>query len=105
MSGQGGGLVRGAQVGLAIRSVAGTGDVVAEIGPDGIRPFTPVGFTEGSLAVAPDDYVAQLVLHGMGSAAGLPIGLAGSTAGAALVKASGFSRHTFLVGQSGSGSG
>ncbi len=103
MSGHGGGLVRSAQVGLAIRSVAGTGDVVAEIGPNGVRPFTPVGFTEGSLGVAPDDYVAQLVLHGMGSAAGLPIGLAGSGDGAALVKASGFSRHTFLVGQSGSG--
>ena len=98
-----GGLVRSAQVGLALRSVAGTGDVVAELGPHGVRPFVPVGFTEGSLEVASDAFIAQLVQYGMGAAAGLPIGHAGTGDGTALVKASGFSRHTFLVGQSGSG--
>ena len=103
MSGHSGGLVRSAQVGLALRSVVGTGDVVAEIGPDGVHPFVPVGFTEAALEVAPDECVAQLVQQGLGRAAGLPIGRAGSSDSSALVKASGFSRHTFLVGQSGSG--
>lgn len=100
---QASGLVRSAQVGLAIRSVTGTGEVVAEVGPDGVCPFTPVGFTEALIEVAPDRYVAQLVLQGLGAAAGLPIGRAGGTDSSVLVKASGFSRHTFLVGQSGSG--
>lgn len=103
MGSRSGGLLRSAQVGLALRSVAGTGEVVAEIGPDGVRPTVPQGFAEASLEVAPDEYVAQLVAQGLGTAAGLPIGRSGSAHTSALVKASGFSRHTFLVGQSGSG--
>ena len=95
--------VRSAQVGLALRVVTGSGQVLAEVGPDGVRPFDPIGFSEGSLEPAPDSLVAQLVQHSLGSAVGLPIGRSGASGGAALVKASGFSRHTFLVGQSGSG--
>lgn len=98
-----GGLVRSAQVGLALRSVSGSGEIVAEIGPDGVRNAVPAGFSEGSLETAPDEYVAHLVLQGLGTAVGLPMGRAGSSDRSALVKASGFSRHTFLVGQSGSG--
>ena len=103
LGGDAGSMIQSAQVALALRSVAGTGEVVAKIGPDGVGPFLPVGFSEGAVKVAPDELVAQLVLRGLGSAVGLPIGRAGASGGSALVTASGFSRHTFLVGQSGSG--
>ena len=102
-AGLGAGGIRSAQVGMALRFVAGSGQVLAEVGPDGVRPYTPVGFSEGSIEPAPDDLVAQLVQGGLGVAVGLPVGRIGASGGAALLKASGFSRHTFLVGQSGSG--
>ncbi len=95
--------VRSAQVGLALRSVGGTGQVLARVIDDGVGPFTPTGFTEAALAPAPDDLVAAYTASMIGSAVGLPLGHAGSAGSVAMVKASGFSRHTFLVGQSGSG--
>lgn len=56
-------MVRSAQVGLALRSVNGAGQILAEIVDGSVRPFSPVGFSEASIEHAPDDLVAQLGVH------------------------------------------
>lgn len=88
------GALRSANVGVAIRLVEGTGLV---LGP-GTGPFG-----EAALEPATDLEVAAALGGSLGSSAGLVLGrLKGSDVDAVL-KASGFSRHTFLCGQSGSG--
>lgn len=96
------GAVQRAEVGLNLRYVAGSGEVLAALTDDGVAAFAPAGFTDAEIEPAEGWMVDAVVARSLGSAAGLPIGTA--TAGAAArVKSSGFSRHTFLVGQSGSG--
>lgn len=89
------GAVRSATVGLAVRFVEGTGLVIGGVGTD--------PFAEADLVAATDAEVAAALAGQLGSSAGLALGrLKGSSVDATL-KASGFARHTFLCGQSGSG--
>jgi DNA helicase HerA-like ATPase len=94
---------RSAQVALLLRFVTGSGSVLAEVTDDGLGPIPAGGFAEGHVAVAPAEVVRELVDRSVGNSAGLPVGEVESAGVPALLKAAGFSRHTFMVGQSGSG--
>jgi uncharacterized protein len=92
-----------ADVGLLNRIVAGSAHVLAEVTPAGLAPAPPQGFREGSIESAPSEAVRDLMVSGLGKSVGLHIGQTATARAPALLKASGFSRHTFMVGQSGSG--
>ncbi|MEN9645378.1 MAG: hypothetical protein RL238_2047 [Actinomycetota bacterium] len=95
--------LQSANLGVVMRFVNGAGTVLSAV-VDG-RPARPSGegFRDGRLVPAEDRVVAALLAGGMGSSAALPIGTVNSVDVEANLKASGFSRHTFMVGQSGSG--
>jgi hypothetical protein len=94
----GSGVVRSANVAMAVRFVEGTGLVLAG------APGAPGGaFGEADVEPATPAEIAAALDGSLGSSAGLVLGqLKGSNVDATL-KATGFSRHTFLCGQSGSG--
>ncbi len=101
--GESGSKIQGANVSMVARFVEGEGAVLGLIGPGGIVRAPEEGFSEGSIAVSSDDEVSMLMSETLGSSAGLAVGrLSRANVGASL-KASGFSRHSFLCGQSGSG--
>lgn len=96
------GAVEKAKVGLNMRFVTGSGEVLATVVDGAIEPATPTGFVDGTIEPADAALIDALITRSLGSAAGLPVGRA-SAGATARIKSSGFSRHTFLVGQSGSG--
>ena len=101
-------VLRSANVGVNIRHLAGAGLVLAEITPEGLRPAPKAGFDEGLIEPVEADratagVVTQFLHDGLGSSVGLAVGRMGGMQASAALRASGFSRHTFMVGQSGSG--
>ncbi len=98
-----GGLVASAKVGLHMRSMEGDARVLGRL-LDGRLDTSPVGpFALGRLAVATPAQVALVALPETGANAVLTIGRLSQAEVPAALRATGFSRHTFLVGQSGSG--
>ena len=95
--------LQSADVGLTLRYVEGHGSVLAAVVDGAPVPPSGEGFRDGRLAPAEDGVVAALLAGGMGKSVALPIGTVNSVDVDAALKASGFSRHTFMVGQSGSG--
>lgn len=98
-----GGLVANAKVGLHMRFVEGDARVLGRVTADGLDQ-SPLGpFALGRLAVATPDQVALVASPSTGANAVLTIGGLTQAEVPAALRATGFSRHTFLVGQSGSG--
>ena len=95
--------LQSANVGLVMRFVEGEGRVLAAVHKGALTPFTGGGFRDGRLEPADSKVVGTLLAGGMGKSVGLPIGNVNGLEVEAALKASGFSRHTFMVGQSGSG--
>ncbi len=95
--------LQSADVGLTMRYVEGEGRVLAAVEGRELVPFSGVGFRDGRLEAVADEVVAALLAGGMGKSVALPIGGVNGVDADAVLKASGFSRHTFMVGQSGSG--
>lgn len=94
------GVIRSADVRLLARLLEGSGRVIAELG--GGASGTG-GFDHATIEPSDDDDIRAYLTDSLGDRAGLTIGrLRGSDVEARL-KATGFARHTFLVGQSGSG--
>ena len=95
--------LQSANVGLTLRFVEGEGTVLAAVVDDAPTRASGHGFRDGRLVPASDHLVDALLSGGMGASVALPIGTVNSVGVDAALKASGFSRHTFMVGQSGSG--
>jgi DNA helicase HerA-like ATPase len=95
------GPIRHAEVDVVARVVEGTGLVLATL--DDPVPDAVDGFDQGALSPATDDEIDAYLSSQLGTSAGLEIGRLRDSAVPARLKASGFARHTFLCGQSGSG--
>ena len=95
--------LQSANVGLTMRYVEGTGTVLSAVADGAPTRASGEGFRDGRLVAADERVVAALLAGGMGSSVALPIGTVNGVDVEATLKASGFSRHTFMVGQSGSG--
>lgn len=96
----------GGLAGEATDLITGRGNLLAELDASG--DSSPVDgstvFTAGVVDVADPERVAAYLLSSVGSAAGIELGDVQRMPGVpATLKASGFGRHTFLCGQSGSG--
>jgi hypothetical protein len=91
---EGAGVVRSANVGMMVRYVEGEGQVLG----GAVAPFG-----EAVLDRATAGEVRSLLADNVGSSVGLPVGRLSSAPVDATLRASGFARHTFLCGQSGSG--
>ncbi|MFZ4720167.1 MAG: ATP-binding protein [Ilumatobacteraceae bacterium] len=92
-----------ANVNLMMRYVVGTARVLSAVDRKALVPPSGTGFREGALERIDQRLVATLLQAGLGKSVGLPIGTVHGTGVDAELKAAGFSRHTFMVGQSGSG--
>ena len=97
------GAIQSASVGVLIRHVRGSGQVLGAIGPAGLEKSVADGFDGGELEPATAAEVEALIDDVLGSSAPLAVGRLSRAAVDARLKAAGFSRHTFLCGQSGSG--
>lgn len=95
--------VQSASIAIKIPYVTGGGAVIGTLDGDRIGPISGHGFTDGSIAVASDAEVRAFVEYAIGSSAALSVGRLSRASAEARLKASGFARHTFLCGQSGSG--
>ncbi len=95
--------LQSANVGLVMRFVEGEGRVLAAVQGGALVPFDGAGFRDGRLVPADSKVVGSMLASGMGNSVALPIGTVNGLDVEAELKASGFSRHTFMVGQSGSG--
>jgi uncharacterized protein len=96
-------MVRGANVGVALRFIEGEGLVLGRLDDGRLVPAHTLGFGEADVAPAEPADVSALVGNAVGTSAVLNVGRLSATDLDANLKASGFSRHTFLCGQSGSG--
>ncbi len=96
-------VVKSASVDLVLRRVRGTGAVLGELVDGRLVRAVHEGFDSATLVVSTDDEVAAVVESELGRSVGLHVGRLGRAGVDAVFKASGFSRHTFLCGQSGSG--
>lgn len=85
---------------MPVRMIEGRGLVLGRV--DGGRR-SPRGFNEASVAIATDDEIEQYLTAEAGDQSQLPIGVMRNTKIPARLRAKGFARHTFMVGQSGSG--
>ncbi len=98
-----GGVVASAKVGLHMRFVEGDARVLGRI-VDGRLDTSPIGpFALGLLSVATPAQVALVAVPDSGANAVLTVGRLTQADVPAALRATGFSRHSFLVGQSGSG--
>ena len=92
-------------IGFAMRHVSGSGVIIGMLGADGFTAadqYRPFG--ERPVRAATDDEVGQVMATLDGDAATIEIGaLRGFPALPARLRSKGFSRHTFMCGQSGSG--
>lgn len=92
------GLIRSADVGVVSRYLEGTGRVL------GLLDGEPGGgFEQATIEPAADADVEAFVRASLGDQAGLAVGRLRSADAPALLKPTGFARHSFLCGQSGSG--
>ena len=90
--------LRRATVNLSLRMVAGTGVVLG-----GLDGAVAGPFDEATLHPADDDSVAGYFDGVLGGAPGLEIGTVRASTVPARLAPTGFARHTFMCGQSGSG--
>lgn len=95
--------VRSAQVGMSIRYIEGEGLVLGRLDGSTLVKHEPEPFGEALLEPATGAEVASMASTALGSSVGLTVGRLSRAEVDATLKASGFSRHTFLCGQSGSG--
>jgi hypothetical protein len=98
--------VTSARVRPLVRVLVGGGTVLGCLDAAGFRPnLTPRGFREAQIVRADPDEVDAWLAGSAAGAARLTIGTVshGGPATRAMLHPSGFSRHTFLCGQSGSG--
>ncbi len=96
-------VVKSATVDLVLRRVRGTGAVLGELVDGRLVRAGHEGFDSATLVASTDAEVAAVVEATLGRSVGLHVGRLGRAAVDAVFAASGFSRHTFLCGQSGSG--
>jgi uncharacterized protein len=96
-------MVRSANVGMLMRFVEGEGAIVGALHADGVTRAHADGFADGAIELSAARDVQALVESTLGSSAGLVVGRLSRAAVDATLKASGFARHTFICGQSGSG--
>lgn len=98
-----GGMVSSARVELRSRHIEGDARVLGRI-VDGRLDRSPVGpFALATLATATPAEVALVAVPDAGRTATLPVGTLTQGNVPAALRATGFARHTFLCGQSGSG--
>jgi len=95
--------VRSAKVGMVVRFIEGEGLVLGRLDDGAIVRHDVEAFGEARIAAATDAEVASMATAALGSSVGLVVGRLSRADVDATLKASGFSRHTFLCGQSGSG--
>jgi len=95
--------VQSANVGLTMRFVEGEARVLAAVEAGELVAPSGDGFRDGRLEPIDHRVVATLFASGMGKSVSLPLGTVSAVETEGMLKASGFSRHTFMVGQSGSG--
>ena len=95
--------VERADIHFVMRFVRGEGSVLAAVDGATLSPAPAGGFQEGQLDPLRPSVLAALLAQGLGKSVGLPLGTVHGTDAEAALKAAGFSRHTFMVGQSGSG--
>lgn len=95
--------MQSANVGVTMRYVVGEARVLSAVEGASLVAASGAGFRDGRLEAVDQRIVAALLAGGMGKSVALPIGAVSSVDAEAVLKASGFSRHTFMVGQSGSG--
>ena len=91
---------------LQFRLLEGTGVLLGKVGENGFTPMSNTDtFQRAGIALADAEMVSRYLACASGKEASLPIGQALYVDGHAAVRlsASGFNRHTFLCGQSGSG--
>lgn len=91
--------VRRATVELAVRIVEGSGVLLGRVDGGG----EIMGFDDGQLDVADDATIAAYHEQALGNAPGIEIGALRASEVPARLRPSGFARHTFMCGQSGSG--
>lgn len=96
-------VVTNANVDVVMRTVRGTGSVLGRLEGDRLVRADGEGFDRGDLAVSTDAEVEAVLSSSLGASVGLHVGRMSRAAVDAVMRASGFSRHTFLCGQSGSG--
>ena len=89
-----------ATIDVPVRMIEGTGQVLGRV--DGGRRSVR-GFDEARLALASDEVIEAYLEREASSHTRLPIGRMRNTEIPAQLRAKGFARHTFMVGQSGSG--
>lgn len=85
---------------MPVRMIEGRGLILGRT--DGGRR-SPRSFNEADLAPASDDVIEAYLTEEAGAESRLPIGVMRNTKIPAQLRAKGFARHTFMVGQSGSG--
>lgn len=95
--------VRSAQVGMSVRFIEGEGLVLGRLDGAALVRHDADAFGEAIVERATDDEVAGMAGTTLGSSVGLTVGRLSRAHVDATLKASGFARHTFLCGQSGSG--
>jgi DNA helicase HerA-like ATPase len=96
-------VVTNANVDVVVRTVRGTGLVLGRLDGDRLVRAPGDGFDRGELDVSSDADVEAVLTGALGSSVGLHVGRMSRAGVDAVMRASGFSRHTFLCGQSGSG--
>jgi DNA helicase HerA-like ATPase len=101
-----GGRVSSTSYRLKIRCIEGSGSLLGRIAPQGVVPTTDADlFEDAEIGLAAAADVNRYILDRTANRVALDIGTVSSGDGAARSQllASGFDRHTFLCGQSGSG--
>ena len=95
--------VRDATVAMPIRMLSGSGELLARVDGEELRPVTAAdSFREAELGPAPADLLERYRERSDEGATLLDVGRA-EGGGRACLHAQGFARHTFLCGQSGAG--
>jgi hypothetical protein len=98
-----GSMVRSASVDMTARFVEGTGRVLGRLTPDGLVAGGVAPFAQAVRASAAAADIASITAAAAVGSSALAVGTLVQAEVPARLRAAGFSRHTFLCGQSGSG--
>jgi hypothetical protein len=96
-------MVRSASVDMTARFVEGTGRVLGRLTPDGLVAGGVAPFAQAVMASAAAVDIASITAAAAAGSTALAVGSLVQADVPARLRAAGFSRHTFLCGQSGSG--
>ena len=96
-------MVRGASVEMTARFVEGAGRVLGRLSPEGLAPGGVDPFAQASISAAVAGEVSSVASTAAAGSSTLAVGALVQAEVPARLRAAGFSRHTFLCGQSGSG--